>query len=63
MGLPAEKLTRRRGVHPPNRIVITGDKSSKAKPKKSAQKQLKANSAEQKKKQAMAAKQTASKRN
>ena len=63
MGFPAEKLTCRRGVNAQNAIKAMGDKSPKSNLKKSTQKQAKANSAEQKKQQAVAAKQVAGKKN
>ena len=63
MGFPAEKLTCRRGVNAQNTIKIMGDRSPKSNQKKSTQKQAKANSADQKKKQAIAAKQVAGKKN
>ena len=63
MGFPAAKLTCRRRVNAQNTITIMGDKSPKSKQKQSTQKQAKANSAEQRKKQAIAAKQVAGKKN
>ena len=58
---PSEKLTCRRGVNPLKKIKIMGDRSPKSNQKKSTQKQSKADSAEQKKKQAVAAKSAAAK--
>lgn len=63
MGFPAEKLTCRRGVNAQNTIKLMSDKSPKSNWKKSTQKQAKATSAEQLKKQAAAAKQVAGKKN
>ena len=63
MGFPAAKLTCRSGVNVQNTIKIMGDKSPKSKQKKSTQKQAKDYSADQKKKQAVAAKQAAGKKN
>jgi hypothetical protein len=63
MGFPAEKLTCRRGVNAQNTIKLMGDKSPKSNQKKSAQKQAKANEAEQVKKQSIAAKQAARQKN
>ncbi len=63
LGFPAEKLTCRRGVNAQKTIKIMSDKSPKANQKKSTQKQAQANSADQKKKQAVAAKQSAVKKN
>lgn len=63
MGFPSEKLTCRRGVNVQNTIKIMGDKSPKSNQKKSTQKLAKAHSADQKKKQAVAAKQAAGKKN
>ena len=63
MGFPSAKLTCRRGVNAQNAINIMGDRSPKANQKKSTQKQARANSADQKKKQAVAALQAAVKKN
>jgi hypothetical protein len=63
LAFPSAKLTCRRGVNAQNTIKIMGDRSPKSKQKKSTQKQAKANSADQKKKQAIAAKQVAGKKN
>ena len=63
MGFPSAKLTCRRGVNAQNTIKIMSDKSPKSNQKKSTQKQAQANSADQKKKQAIAAKQVAGKKN
>jgi hypothetical protein len=63
MGFPSEKLTCRRGVNAHNTIKIMGDRSPKSNQKMSTQKQAKIHSAEQKKKQAVAAKQAAGKKN
>lgn len=63
MGFPAEKLTCRWGVNAQNTIKIMGDKSPKSNRKMSTQKQAKVHSAEQKKQQAVAAKQVAGKKN
>ena len=63
LGFPAEKLTCRRGVNAQNTIKIMGDRSPKSNQKKSTQKQAKTHSAEQQKKQAIAAKQVAGKKN
>ena len=62
MGFPSAKLTCRRLVNAQNTIKIMGDKSPKSNQKKSTQKQAQANRADQKKKQAIAAKQTAVKK-
>ncbi len=62
MGFPSAKLTCRRGVNAQNTIKLMGDKSPKSNQKKSNQKQAKANSAEQQKKQAVIAKQVATKK-
>jgi hypothetical protein len=63
VGFPAEKLTCRGRVSVQNTIKIMGDKSPKSNQKKSTQKQAQAASAEQKKKQILAAKQAAGKKN
>ena len=63
VGFPAEKLTCRRGVNVQNTIKIMGDKSPKANQKKASQKQTKTNSANQKKQQAIAAKQVTGRQN
>ncbi len=63
LSFPAEKLTCRRGVNAQDTIKIMGDKSPKSNRKKSTQKQAKASQAEQAKKQAIAAKQVAGKKN
>ena len=62
-GSPAGKLTCRWGVNSQNTIKIMGDKSPKSNRKMSTQKQVKVHSAEQKKQQAVAAKQAAGKKN
>ena len=62
MVLPAEKRNCRRPVNRRNKSKIMGDRSPKANQKKTSQKQAKANSADEKKKQAVAAKQAVSKR-
>lgn len=60
---PAEKLIMPRESQLNSRkIIIMGDKSPKATNKQASQKQNKANSAMQKKQQAMAAKQVAGKK-
>lgn len=63
VGLAAEKLTCRGRVNAQYMIKPMGDKSPKSNQKKSTQKQAKASSAEQQKKQAMAAKQSPGKKN
>ena len=63
MGSTAEKLTCCREVNASDTINIMGDRSPKSNQKKSNQKQSKANSAEQSKKQALAAKQAVNKKN
>ena len=55
--LPAEKLSCRRQVNPRKKTKHMGDKSPKANQKKATQQQVKASSAAQAKKQAVAAKQ------
>ena len=62
MNFPAAKLTCRRGVNVQNTIKLMGDKSPKSNQKKTTQKQVQANSADQKKKQAAAAKQASAKK-
>ena len=52
----------RRRVNATNKSIIMGDRSPKANQKKSTQKQDKANSVEQKKKDAVFAKQSANKK-
>ena len=52
----------RRRVNATNKSIIMGDRSPKANQKKSTQKQSKADSAEQKKKEAVFAKQVANKK-
>ena len=63
LGFLAEKLTCRKEVNTKNTIKIMGDKSPKSNQKKSTQKQAMAQSAERKKKQVIAAKQVAGKKN
>jgi hypothetical protein len=63
MGFPAGKRTCRRGVNAQQTIKIMGDKSPRSNQKRSTQKQAKANSAEQRKQQVIAAKQSAGKKN
>jgi len=60
MAFPPEKLSCRRGINP-QIIKVMGDKSPKSNQKKSSQKQSKANSADQKKQQAIADKKAAGK--
>jgi hypothetical protein len=60
--LPAEKLSCRRQVNPRKKTKHMGDKSPKANQKKSTQKQAQVSIADQKKKQALAAKQAAPKK-
>jgi len=62
LGSSAGKLTCRRGVNAQNTSKIMGDKSPKSNQKKSTQKQTKTQSVEQRKKQAIAAKQSAGKK-
>ena len=62
LSLPAEKLPCRRRVNPQKKTKHMGDKSPKANQKKSTQKQVQASTADQKKKQALAAKQAAPKK-
>ena len=63
LDFPAETPTCRREVNAQPTIKIMGDKSPKATHKKSAQKQVKANSADQKKREAITAKRSAGKQN
>ena len=63
MGFPAEKLTCCKEVNASDILNIMGDRSPKSNQKKSNQKQTKANSAEQSRKQAVAAKQSVNKKN
>jgi hypothetical protein len=63
MGFSAEKLTCCGEVNASDTINIMGDRSPKSNQKKSNQKQTKANSAEQSRKQALAAKQSVNKKN
>ena len=58
----AEKLTFRRRVNTRKKVNVMGDRSPKSNQKKSGQKQTKAKSADQKKKQAVAAKQAGTKK-
>jgi hypothetical protein len=62
MDIPSEKLPCRRQVNPKKKDRIMGDRSPKSNQKKSSQKQAKAGSADQRKKQAVAAKQAAGKK-
>jgi hypothetical protein len=62
MSLPAEKLLCRRRVNQKNGVRVMGDKSPKSTQKKSGQKQAKAISMAQKKKEAVASKQVAGKK-
>jgi hypothetical protein len=63
LGFPSGKLICRRGVNAQKTIKIMGDKSPKANQKKASQKQVKTNSANQKKQQAIAAKQVTGRQN
>ncbi len=62
MAFPAEKIPCRRRVNPQKKIKVMGDKSPKANQKKSGQKNAQANSANQKKSAAIAAKSAAGKK-
>jgi hypothetical protein len=62
LAYPSEKPTCRRQANPQKKVNIMGDRSPKSNQKKSTQKQARANSAEQKKQQAVAAKQDAGKK-
>ena len=59
---PAEKPTCRRKVNPQKKRTIMGDRSPKDNQKKTGQKQAASNSADKKKQQATAAKQTVTKK-
>ena len=61
IGFPPEKLKCRRGVNRRRKLNIMGDKSPKSNQKKSSQKQAMADSADRKKREAIAAKQAAGK--
>jgi hypothetical protein len=63
MGFPSAKLTCRRAINAQHTIKIMGDKSPKSNQKKSTQKMAKAHRADQEKRQAIAAKQVAGKKN
>lgn len=61
-GFPSENLSCRRKINPHKKIKIMGDKSPKSNQKKSSQKQSQASRADQMKKQAVVAKQAATKK-
>ena len=62
LGIPAGKLSSCRAVNAQDILKVMGDRSPKSTQKKSTQKQAKANSAAQQKQQAIAAKQTVTKK-